>query len=222
MEGFLYQIVSQGLVHGVQVAVAAGPDESHGVVKRGTGQGRGDDAGGQAFAEAHHFVGGLPGQDLQQGNAFADAVQLVDQRVQLAQECVLRGNIRDHGPAHVVMAFAQGSQFRPESVFARLRHLGGADQLVRDAAQRGHHDDRGFATGTYDIFHFEDALRCSDRRTAELEDFHKLTNSFSTQSKAFLSFFQNKNQYSLLFPQKMARFVTVKRARSPQVSYGLS
>ena len=153
------------------MAVVAGLDEVDGVVAQGAGEGCGDDARGEALAEAHHLVRGLRRQDVQEVNALADALQLVQQGVHLGFHGADAGGGHD-GLARGVMPLAQLRDLVAERDIARRRQPGGTDQLVRDAAQGGNDDDGRLLTGTYNLFYSEDALRCAHRRTAEFQDFH--------------------------------------------------
>ena len=151
--------------------MAARLDEVDGVVTEGAGEGGGDDARGEAFAETLHLVGRLGRQDLQEVDAFADALQLVKKSVHFGLYRLAAGLLH-HGFADAVVAGAQLCDLVAERSIAGGGQAGRTDQLVRDAAQGGYDDDGGFLAGTDDFFYSEDALRCAHRRTAEFQDLH--------------------------------------------------
>ena len=171
MESLLYQVESKPLVHFVEQTVAARLDEVDGVVAEGAGEGGGDDARREALAETLHFVGCLGGQDLQEIDAFADALQLIEKSVHFGLYG-LATRLFDHSLADAVVAGAQLRDLVAERGVAGGGEAGRTDQLVRDAAQGGYDDDGGFLAGTDDFSNSEDALRCAHRRTAEFQDLH--------------------------------------------------
>ena len=146
---------------------AVHPDEVQRIVQFGMLDGRRHDQGGKPFAVTENLVTGLLRQHLQQENAPADAVQLVQQGIhgQAEQFAVLAGT--HQLIACIDMPFLERLQLFQIRGVRRFRERGDPDQFVRHPAQCRHHDDNDIVLCLYDGLDLQNAFRRGDRTAAE-------------------------------------------------------
>ena len=161
------------LVRGFEVHVpAVRPDEVQRIVQRGVPDGGRDDPRGEAFAEAQDLGAGLVGQDLEQEDAPADALEFIQQGIDRPAQRAAGLRVPHEVRAGVDVALPEGPDVFLVGAVRRLGQGRDADQFVGHPAEGGDDDDGRFFLGGDDGFDPPDVVGGGDGTAAEFHDFH--------------------------------------------------
>ena len=125
-----------------------------------------------ALPVAHDDIGGLGGEVAYEVDAVVYAAQLVEERLDAVVERVAARPVGDNRVYHVAVALDHGVELVPVLRVARGGQMGGVDQFIGDAAQRGHHHDDRFVDILDDLLQIKYALGRTHGGASEFQYSH--------------------------------------------------
>ena len=142
---------------------------------------------------------------MNQEHTCADALQLVEEGIDLGQHGCTTCLVGNDGIYHLVVAVDDGVILLTPLLVALLADVGHSDEFVSDAVEGAYHNyDRAlFGFCLNDVFQAQDAWNGTYGRSAEFQYFHSLSDSllhFQPAKLKKIIVFPSFSQENITFP----------------------